>query len=423
MAEKRRKILFLNAYYFPGFQSGGPQQTIANVIEAFGDKADMHVLTQNYDMGNKKQYENISVNQWLTRGKGRVMYLSCRNYNYANIKRAYENFEIVYSCSMFEKNMLLVMLVHRLSKEKKKLYIAPMGVFSAGAIRQKWLKKKLYLNVLKWSGLLKDIVWSFTSEIEWNEARMVMGARAVKEYIIAEDIPQKADFDKQLALCRARKKKKGQLRIVFVSRICEKKNLDFCFDILHEITGIRIKFDIYGTIEEKKYWKFCQNKKNALPDTIDTDYLGELNPQDVISVFGKYDIFLFPTKGENYGHVIYESLCAGCLPVISDKTPWTDIAAQKAGSVICLSDIGGFRNAVTEYAEMDGEIMNNMRENAVKLAKNQYKKALKNSGYQTLLALAGGGDTERFYKKIAIFIKKMELFWTDSWKAALSVKV
>ena len=51
----------------------------------------------------------------------------------------------------------------------------------------------------------------------------------------------------------------------------------------------------------------------------------------VIETFSKYDVFLFPTKGENYGHVIFEALAGGCIPIISDQTPWNDIEQAGCG--------------------------------------------------------------------------------------------
>ena len=58
----------------------------------------------------------------------------------------------------------------------------------------------------------------------------------------------------------------------------------------------------------------------------------------VIETFSKYDVFLFPTKGENYGHVIFEALAGGCIPIISDQTPWNDIEQAGCGKVISLSN-------------------------------------------------------------------------------------
>lgn len=48
--------------------------------------------------------------------------------------------------------------------------------------------------------------------------------------------------------------------------------------------------------------------------------------------------FLFPTLGENYGHVIFEALAAGCPVIVSDQTPWQDLEKREVGWVIPLAD-------------------------------------------------------------------------------------
>ena len=51
------KVLFLNPCYYPGFRSGGPQRTVMNIADAFGDKKDIYILTLNRDMGCAESYD------------------------------------------------------------------------------------------------------------------------------------------------------------------------------------------------------------------------------------------------------------------------------------------------------------------------------------------------------------------------------
>lgn len=74
------KILVLIPYYFPGYKSGGPQQTIRNIIDAFGDKAQFYVYTLIHDFGSNNPYEGIKCNKWLKKGNAKVMYVSDQDY-------------------------------------------------------------------------------------------------------------------------------------------------------------------------------------------------------------------------------------------------------------------------------------------------------------------------------------------------------
>jgi glycosyltransferase involved in cell wall biosynthesis len=42
----------------------------------------------------------------------------------------------------------------------------------------------------------------------------------------------------------------------------------------------------------------------------------------VPDTFARHDLFVLPTRGENFGHVIFESVAAGTPVLLSDQTPW-----------------------------------------------------------------------------------------------------
>ncbi|MGR5966571.1 glycosyltransferase [Bacillus cereus] len=66
-------------------------------------------------------------------------------------------------------------------------------------------------------------------------------------------------------------------------------------------------------------------------------------------------LFLFPTFGENYGHVIVESLLAGCPVIISDQTPWKNLENEGAGWTISLEKEETFIAALNDIVHMDSE--------------------------------------------------------------------
>ncbi|HFD3562859.1 TPA: glycosyltransferase [Enterococcus faecium] len=152
-------------------------------------------------------------------------------------------------------------------------------------------------------------------------------------------------------------------KIVFLSRIVPKKNLDYAIEILKTLDE-EVSLDIFGPIEDKNYWEFCQKKIANLPANVTVSYKGSLKHEDIDTVFRNYDAFLFPTKSENYGHVISESLTNGCPVIISDRTPWNDIENGKEGYVCSLENIEEFRKAIKllyklsskEYQEMQKNI-------------------------------------------------------------------
>lgn len=377
-----KDVLFLNPYYYPGFRSGGPQQTLTNIVDAFGGEENIYILTQNKDLGEEEPYDGIPVGEWLNVGTAHVKYLPRKEYLSRGIKEAYQQFDTVFTCGLFEKNTVVVLLVHRLSgRSGKKLYVAPMGVFSEAALAGKTVKKHAFLYIYKFLGMFKNITWSFTSELEKQDAQRVLGERTVHNYIIAEDIPKKVDVHETQKYLDAYKKEKNKLKIIFLSRISPKKNLSLCLEILNYAFEGQIDFDIYGTLQHKDYWSKCEELMKSLPDNVLARYCGPVRPEDVVRTFSKYDVFLFPTKGENYGHVIYEAAAAGCVPIISDQTPWTGLERIGAGGVYPLDDIDDFRREIQRIIRLDGDAFKACRNNALEFAKEKYAAAVDHSGY------------------------------------------
>ena len=102
---------------------------------------------------------------------------------------------------------------------------------------------------------------------------------------------------------------------------------------------------------------------NTLPEHVRASYLGELKPNEVVSTFSKYDLFLFPSGGENYGHVIAESLSSGTPVLISKNTPWLDLESQNLGWDIDLKDMGSFVEIIERIARMSHDERQDKRNN------------------------------------------------------------
>jgi glycosyltransferase involved in cell wall biosynthesis len=123
------------------------------------------------------------------------------------------------------------------------------------------------------------------------------------------------------------------------------KNLAGALRMLEGLSG-DVSFDIYGPKEDVEYWDECQGLIAALPPNIRVRYEGEIEHERVADVLAEYDLFLFPTLGENYGHVISEALASGCPVVISDQTPWRNLEAEGIGWDIPLNEPERFRSVL-----------------------------------------------------------------------------
>jgi glycosyltransferase involved in cell wall biosynthesis len=117
-------------------------------------------------------------------------------------------------------------------------------------------------------------------------------------------------------------------------------------------------FDIYGSLEDASYFAECEKAMAELPANISATYKGPVAPDSVISTLSKYDAFFLPTFGENFGHAILEALLAGCPVMLSDQTPWRNLAEQQAGFDCALDNPQVLRDAVERLIAMkDSEFL------------------------------------------------------------------
>jgi glycosyltransferase involved in cell wall biosynthesis len=150
------------------------------------------------------------------------------------------------------------------------------------------------------------------------------------------------------------------LSVVFISRISPKKNLLLALEGL-ALCNARVDFSIYGPIEDEAYWSRCRKAIDRLPRSVQVSYRGTLDPEQVRATFAEHDLFIFPTMGENFGHVIAESLSASCAVLCSDQTPWTPVLAAGGGVALHAPTATSVAEIVREIADLTPEHRHAMR--------------------------------------------------------------
>jgi glycosyltransferase involved in cell wall biosynthesis len=353
MNKNRPKVLVFVGYYIPGYKAGGPIKTISNMVNLMGDDISFSVVTRDRDLSDTTAYKNIESDSWVQVGNAEVRYVSARIFGFKEIIRIIreKEFDLIYLNSFFDPLFTFRVLVLRLFGflQETPLVLAPRGEFSLGALKFKGKKKAFYIWFMRFSGALKGINWHATSEVEFNDILRTVG---VDRQCISK-APNISSFPSNDSPLPARNYD-NVLRVIFISRISPKKNLEYALKVVRD-SGINIRFDIYGPIEDEKYWNRCKILIDTLPKDVVVDYKGSVESHFVFDLFKGYDVFLFPTFGENYGHVIGESLLAGTPVLTSDQTPWRNLFQKKWGWDLPLSQFDGFVDALRRTNEENYE--------------------------------------------------------------------
>jgi glycosyltransferase involved in cell wall biosynthesis len=323
------RVLATCGAFEPGFRGGGVVRGVTQTVQTVSKHVDLTLVTRDRDLGSSDPYPGLS-GRWIRQNRARVFYLEIgKPWNWWRLWRELRDvpFDLLYVNSLWEPAFTMIPVVAgRLGLIRtRKVLLAPHGELSPGALSLKAAKKRLFLKW--WAPFLKsmDVVWQAHTDREAAEIRAVCPWAHIEVNGYQTTLPETPT--------PPRTANEGPARLVFIGRISPKKNLDLVLSTLLRLSA-PMAFNIYGPLEDARYWSRCQSLISRMPSAVRVEYKGELAPADVRDTFAKYDAFAFPTLGENFGYVIAESLSASCPVICSDETPWTEILKAGGGRVI-----------------------------------------------------------------------------------------
>lgn len=313
-------ILCLSDFYLPDFRSGGLVRSIYNFVELLGDDFNIKIICRGANTQDIKLYKRIKPYSWNVVGKAKVYYVSNENlktFFIINLIRQTSH-DILYLNSIFSFKFSILPLLTRFFSHNlnQPCVISPRGELSEQALLLKKYKKFLFIKFCRLIKLHDNLIWLAGRNVEHLDIYKVFNKLVNRSKIIPDLFLLKAIPKKMIP-----KQKSKILRIVFLSRISPIKNLDFLLSVLLKVS-VDCQLDIFGPITDKKYWKKCKNLIYKLPDNVRINIGKEIKPHKIQKLFLKYDVFAFPTKGESFGHVIFESLSSSTPVLVSNKTIW-----------------------------------------------------------------------------------------------------
>ncbi|MGJ5595188.1 glycosyltransferase [Morganella morganii] len=361
----KHKILVFIAHYLPAYKAGGPLRTIENMVAHLADDFDFLIITGDRDLKDSEPYVQVELEKWLDVGRAKVYYVPQNKSTVKYYQKLISTleFDIAYLNSFFATDFTIKPLLALRKTSKNPILLAPRGEFSQGAMSIKSMKKRCYLALFSW--IYKSLKFQASSVFEANDILKNLPWLAQKNIYTALDLPQKYIYDENSLQYNS----STLLKMIFLSRISPMKNLDSALNILQEISQ-PIQFDIYGPIEDLPFWQRCSEKIAKLPANITVTYCGALDPRAVATTIAKYDLFFLPTKGENYGHVIAESLSVGTPVLISNLTPWQNLQQHGLGWEFPLNNPEKFIATIEMLAVSSIVTKNELRS---KVYKNAHK--------------------------------------------------
>ncbi|MCF6282042.1 MAG: glycosyltransferase family 4 protein [Candidatus Polarisedimenticolaceae bacterium] len=345
--DKRVKILTFVSYYLPGFKAGGPVTTIQNLVALLGAEYEFMIVTRNHDHADPTPYQDVQVDHWNPLENTQVLYLPGKRSDIFSIYRLLTTipYDVIYLNSFFDLKLSFIPnLIRKFFCSNRPVILAPRGEFSGGALSLNSRRKHTFIWLFKLLGLAKSITFQASSVHEKEDIKRALNIsdNCIK---IASDLPttiQKHD---------TREEDTDQLKVIFLSRISPMKNLQFAIQTL-QLVSSPTTFNIYGPQEDQRYWQQCEALLNELPENVQWRYCGIAQPSSVKSILASHDLMFLPTLGENYGHVIAESISVGTSVLISDCTPWRELQSKGFGWDFNLEHQHVFAEKIEAFAQL-----------------------------------------------------------------------
>lgn len=221
--------------------------------------------------------------------------------------------DILHIHGCWKLRLLVFFLLAKLLKIK--IVISPHGMMDQNSLEQKKIKKEIAFN------LYQKFMFNYADLIIVNsnneKKNLLNKISALKKISI---IPHGVNIEKNFL---PKKNLNKDLKFVFFSRIHKSKNLQVLVSLWEQSLYLKkFKLDIFGEIQDLNYFTKINEiiKKN-----ININYLGPIKKK-IQSKLSKYDVFILPSKSENFGLVIYEALSAGLFLILNRNLKKKDLA-------------------------------------------------------------------------------------------------
>ena len=365
---KPRIVVFTRSYP-PAYLNGGPARSLHALVETLATEFSFSVVTSASDGGPTGLMQSVDPGTWSTYGRASIWYESRHHMPARTILKLLQEAEpqIIYLNSLFDYCFTIQpLLMARTIFRKVPIILAPRGELSAGALALKRRKKCAFIEAFRLLRLHESVTWHASTSQEKEDIERVFGPKLrihvaidLRTDLFSDGVEQRQD--------RQSPDEPQGGSLIFLSRIVPKKNVAAVIRAMVLVKG-SAHLSIAGPIEDAKYWNRCLELINDMPDSKLIRYVGSIPADEVVTFLSRFDLFVFPTLGENFGHVVLESLAAGTPVIVGNDTPWHRIEASGAGWVCDPTNPGAIAELIERFLSLDEETRGRMRIAAHSLA-------------------------------------------------------
>lgn len=348
LIKAKEKYLIISPYFYPFYKFGGAAITISNLYFAMKDIIDITILSKSWA-------PEVKTNK-------NIKYLDSSIHLLAYIKKNHSKYKSVYLNSFFSPLWSIIPYIFlKVIGFKGSIIFFPRGELKKNALIYKKIRKFLYLICFKNILNSRSNIFIVSDELEAEDLKRIFPNNTL--VTIPDFLPS---YYKQTD----KRTKPNTLNLVFISHLRRSKNLMFVLKLLKNLPE-DYYLTIYGNADDPNYLQECMNfiHQNGLNSRV--HFKGSINHDEIVDTFNNHNFFIFPTKTENFGYVILESMLGGCIPIISRYTPWSEM--KNFPGLFLDLDIDIWTNCLIELAD-DHKKMQEMKQSCEIFAKDFLRK-------------------------------------------------
>lgn len=273
-------------------------------------------------------------------------------YRWLRTNTASGSVDILHNHGMWQMNSVYSGRVSRSTSAR--LVVSPRGAFSEWAMRHGSWTKALFWPLLQRPALRQAACFHATSEQEYLDIRRLGFGQPVA--VIPNGIDLPADGSTEPA--------GGRQTLLFLGRIHRTKGLDLLLKAWEGLQATFPDWDLLIVGSDKGYGsgggylaELQQTAANLGLKRI--TFAGELLGDRKLAAYRQADLFVLPTRSENFGIAVAEALAAGIPAVVSRGAPWRGLVEQGAGWWVGIS-VESLIEALEEAMRLDRKALKAM---------------------------------------------------------------
>lgn len=328
---KKLKILHYIPVYAPAWKFGGPVLSVSQLCEGLAAIGhEVEVFTSNAGLSNQTE---LLLNQPVIRNGVKVTYftqepgigINCPGMEQAVKARARE-FDIIHVTGVWQRTSGAAC---KAAKSQGIPYIvSPRGALGPYSWRQKTAKKVVYYLWQERFNMTNAAAIHYTSRQELEECRWLQ--LPAPAFIIPNGLDTKfwqPATDDAKVWRQSQNLREDDFILLNVGRLHHKKGLDLLPQALAPLRNLNWRMIFVGGDDDGTKAKLEQQFQAAnLSQQV--RFLKQCEPKQLPAIYSAANLFVLPSRHENFGNVVVEALACGCPVLISDKVGLHDEVAE-----------------------------------------------------------------------------------------------